>query len=63
MDWAHCSIGLVSKDMHNFREHGQVTNTFTKCTGMRLIKQGKAVLDQMICHVTPKKRHRAQPHS
>ena len=32
-DRAHCSIGLVSKVIHNFREHGQVTNPFTKRTG------------------------------
>ncbi|KAF8958306.1 hypothetical protein BDZ97DRAFT_1587706, partial [Flammula alnicola] len=30
---ANCSIGLVSKVFHNFREHGQVNNPFTKHTG------------------------------
>ena len=28
-----CSIWIVSKVMHNFQEHGQVTNSFKKCAG------------------------------
>ena len=32
-EWAQCSIRLVSKVLHNFREHGEVTNPFTKRTG------------------------------
>ena len=30
---ADCSIGLVYKTIHNFREHGQMNNPFTKRTG------------------------------